>query len=170
MRILEAVPESVLFLYIENDRAKNNLIQRMKLKGLDGGRLIFGGALPYAEYLARYRVADLFLDTSPYNAGTTASDALWADLPVITFMGSSFSSRMGASLLNAIDMPELIASSQSEYEALAISLALNPIKMTEIKDKLRANRLNSPLFDTRLITRSLELAYSNIYERYQGGP
>ena len=169
MRILEAVPESVLFLYVENDRAKSNLIQRMELKGLDGGRLIFGGALPYAEYLARYRVADLFLDTSPYNAGTTASDALWADLPVITFMGSSFSSRMGASLLNAIDMPELIASSQSEYEALAISLALNPIKMTEIKDRLRANRLNSPLFDTRLITRSLELAYSNIYERYQGG-
>jgi len=169
MRILEAVPESVLFLYVENDRAKNNLIQRMKLKGLNEGRLIFGGVLPYAEYLARYRVADLFLDTSPYNAGTTASDALWADLPVITFMGSSFSSRLGASLLNALDMPELIASSQSDYESLAIRLANDPTKLMEIKDKLKNRRLTAPLFNTKSFTQSLESAYEYIYERYQHG-
>jgi len=169
MKILEAVPESVLFLYVENDCAKNNLIQRMELKGLDGGRLIFGGALPYAEYMARYRAADLFLDTSPYNAGTTASDALWADLPVITFMGSSFSSRMGASLLNALDMPELIASSQNEYESLAITLANDPTRLKAIKDKLKTRRLTAPLFNTKLFTQNLESAYENIYDRYQHG-
>jgi len=169
IRILENVPESVLFLYVDNESAKNNLLERLELAGLDKNRLVFGGALSYADYLARYRVADLFLDTSPYNAGTTASDALWAGLPVITFMGSSFSSRMGASLLNALDMSELIAASQEEYEYLAIRLARDSTKMAEIKRKLVANRLTTSLFNTKQFTKNLESAYLTVYERYQNG-
>ena len=117
--------------------------------------------------MARYRACDLFLDTAPYNAGTTASDALWAGVPILTVIGQSFASRMAASLLKAIELPELITSTQEEYEALAIDLAKNPQKLADIKLKLANNRLSTPLFDTPLFTKNLEAAYIKIYERYQ---
>jgi predicted O-linked N-acetylglucosamine transferase (SPINDLY family) len=113
------------------------------------------------------RVADLFLDTMPYNAGTTASDALWTGLPVLTCMGQSFASRVAASLLNAIELPELIATSQEQYEALAIELATHPTKLKLIKEKLERNRLTTPLFDTPRFTNYIEAAYIEVYKRYQ---
>ena len=112
---------------------------------------------------------DLFLDTLPYNAGATASDALWAGLPVLTCMGESFASRYAASLLNAMDSPELITYSQEEYEKLAIELATNPEKLNAIKERLVRKRQTSLLFDTRRFTRHLEAAYNQIHERQLAG-
>jgi len=121
------------------------------------------------EYLARYRVADLFLDTCPYNAGTTASDALRMGLPVLTLKGNSFNSREAASVITALNMPELITTTQPEYESVAIELAMNPKKLNTIKDKLVANLSKAPLYNTPLFTRNLESAYTMMYERYQNG-
>jgi predicted O-linked N-acetylglucosamine transferase (SPINDLY family) len=118
------------------------------------------------EHLARHRAADLFLDTLPYNAHTTASDALWAGLPVLTCMGESFASRVAASLLNAIELGELITDTQQEYEALAIELAKDSDKLKGIRDKLERNRLTTPLFDTNLFTEHIEMAYKQAYVRY----
>jgi predicted O-linked N-acetylglucosamine transferase (SPINDLY family) len=167
MRILNAVEGSVLFLYADNERVKANLIDEAILRGVDSARLVFGGRIPTEEYLARYRACDLFLDTFPYNAGTTASDALWTGLPVLTLMGSSFASRVAASLLNAIGLPELITATQEDYEALAIELATDPHKLPDIKLKLAKNCLTTPLFDTPLFTKNLETAFIKMYERYQ---
>ncbi len=167
MCILNAVKGSVLFLYTDNEWAKANLIKEAGLRDIDSTRLVFGGRIPTEEYLARYRVCDLFLDTFPYNAGTTASDALWMGLPVLTLLGQSFASRVAASLLNAIGLPELITSTQEEYEALAIELAMNPQKLADIKIRLNHNRHTTPLFDTPLFTKNLEAAYIQMYERYQ---
>ena len=166
MRILCAVPGSVLLLYSENKWAKENLISEAVKRGVDKKRLVFAGALLREEYLARYRIADLFLDTLPYNAGTTASDALWAGLPVLTCAGESFASRVASSLLNAIGIPELITTTQSEYEAMAIKLALNPGLLKSIKEKLAINRSNYPLFNTPLFTKNIEDAYTKMYGRY----
>lgn len=164
--ILKSVDESVIFIFAENLTARKNLLKEFQIRGVKEDRVIFAEHLPREEYLARYRLADLFLDTSPYNAGTTASDALWAGLPVLTFIGKSFSSRMGASILNAIGLPELIAKSQSDYELIAIELGKDPEKMGIIKQKLAKNRLTTPLFDLQLFVRNLELAYESVYARY----
>jgi predicted O-linked N-acetylglucosamine transferase (SPINDLY family) len=169
MRILNAVESSMLFLYADNKWAKANLIAEASLRGVDSARLVFGGRIPREEYLSRYRVCDLFLDTFPYNAGTTASDALWTGLPILTRMGRSFASRVAASLLNAIGLPELITSTQEEYEAFAIELAVNPNKLAEIKLKLANNRLTTPLFDTPLFTKNLEATYIKMYKETQVG-
>jgi protein O-GlcNAc transferase len=166
MRILNAVEGSILFLYAENEWSKVNLINEASLRGIDNARLIFGEHIPTEEYLARYRVCDLFLDTFPYNAGITASDALWAGLPVVTFMGQSFASRVAASLLNAVGLPDLVTTNQEDYEVLAIELAKNPKKLADIKLKLAKNRLTNPLFDTPLFTKNLETAYIKMMERY----
>ena len=167
MRILNTVEGSVLFLYAENEWAKANLIEEAGLRGIDSTRLVFGGRIPTEEYLARYRVCDLFLDTFPYNAGTTASDALWVGLPVLTLMGQSFASRVAASLLKAIGLPELITNSQEQYETLAIELARNPHKLEDVKLRLDHNRLTTLLFDTPLFTKNIEAAYIQMYERYR---
>ena len=166
MRILTAVPGSVLFLNAENKWAEANLKLEAEKKGVNQTRLVFADRIGRSEYLARYRVADLFLDTLPYNAGTTASDALWAGLPVLTCMGESFASRVAASLLNAIELPELITTSQEQYEATAIELATYPEKLKAIKDKLEKNRLTTALFDTPRFTKHIEAAYTQMYERY----
>ncbi|OWS72658.1 hypothetical protein CBI30_02605 [Polynucleobacter aenigmaticus] len=158
-KILLSVEGSVLLLYADNEEVKINLSREIEVRGVSGDRLIFAGRLSREEYLARYRAANLFLDTSPYNSGTTASDALWAGLPVLTFTGKSFSSRMGASILHAIGMPELVADSQKAYELLAIDLGNNPKKFEIIKAKLIKNRLATPLFDTQLFTRNLERSW-----------
>ena len=166
-KILLQVDDSVMLLHAENETVKRNLLAEFEARGIRETRIFFAERLPLAEYLARYRIADLFLDTSPYNAGTTASDALWAGLPVITFLGETFSARMGGSLLNAIGLPELVCHSQNEYEDLAIDLGKNREKLEEMKEKLAKNRLTMPLFDTTLFTRNLEVAYEKVYERYQ---
>jgi len=169
VRILKAVEDSVLFLYADNEWAKNNLKKEIEARGLDSARLVFGERIAIEEYLARYRVCDLFLDTFPYNAGTTASDALWVGLPVLTLAGKSFASRVAASLLNAIGLPELITNTPQEYESLAIELAKNPHKLESIKQNLASNRLKAPLFDTPLFTKHLEMAYQEMMARYQAG-
>ena len=168
MELLKEVPGSVIWLMKLNEAAEANLTKEAINNGINPNRIIYATRVPQVEdHLARYQLADLFLDTFPYNAGTTASDALWAGLPTLTTMGKSFASRMAASLLNAIGLPELITNTQEEYEALAIELAMNPNKLTDIKNKLASNRLTTPLFDTPLFTKNLEVAYSKMYERYQ---
>ena len=166
MRILKKVNGSVLLLYAENEQVSINLRKEISARGVAEGRLVFCKALPYAEHLARCRAADLFLDTLPFNAGTTASDALWAGLPVLTCAGEAFASRMGASLLNAIGLAELITSTQEEYERLAVDLATHPQRLKNIRLKLEENRLTTPLFDTQRFTTNLEAAFTRVYDRY----
>jgi predicted O-linked N-acetylglucosamine transferase (SPINDLY family) len=167
MRIIKAVPNSVLFLYCENKWAESNLMNEAEKRGVNKTRLSFCGRIERSQYLARYRLADLFLDTLPYNSGATASDALWAGLPVLTCMGESFASRVAASLLKAIELPELITSTQSEYEATAIELANNAQLYNAVKSKLERNRLKTSLFDTQSFTKNIENAYIKMYQRYQ---
>jgi predicted O-linked N-acetylglucosamine transferase (SPINDLY family) len=167
MRILKYVDGSVLWLFQANSWAADNLKKEAEKQGITPNRLVFAERVPLPEHLARHRQADLFLDTFPYNAHTTASDALWAGLPVLTLVGESFASRVAASLLNAIGLPELITSSQEEYEALAIELALNPKKLVDVKLSLANRRLIAPLFDTPLFTKNLEAAYIKMVEIYQ---
>jgi predicted O-linked N-acetylglucosamine transferase (SPINDLY family) len=159
MRILLAVPGSVLFLYADQALTQENLRLEAQKRGVAPERLIFGKRLAPDAYLARYQAADLFLDTLPFNGGTTASDALWAGLPVLTLMGQAFASRYAASLLTAIGLPELITTTPEQYEALAIELGQHPEKLTAIKEKLAHNRNTTPLFDTPLFTKHLEAAY-----------
>src|SRR5665811_1468247 len=167
MRILKQVESSVLWLLEDNSTAASNLKKEAVARGVNPERLIFAKRLPLAEHLARHRLADLFIDTLPYNAHTTASDALWAGLPVLTCPGEAFASSVAASLLTAIGLPELIATTQEEYEALAVELATNPERLEAIKKKLERNRLTAPLFDTRLFTKHIEDAYTQMVERYQ---
>ena len=167
MRILSQVEHSVLWLLEDNATAARNLRKEAEARGVDAARLIFARRVPFRDYLARYRTADLFIDTLPYNAGATASDALWAGLPVLTCMGEAFASRVAASLLNAIDLPELVTSSQAQYQALAVELATRPERLKQVRQKLETNRLTTPLFDTKLFTRYLEAAYTQMVERYQ---
>jgi predicted O-linked N-acetylglucosamine transferase (SPINDLY family) len=169
MRILKAVPGSALLLYASHAATENNLRTYAARHGVDPQRLAFGARLPPAEHLARYRAADLFLDTLPYNAGATASDALWAGLPILTLTGESFASRIAASLLTALGVPELITSTQQQYEQLAIELALDPQRLAQVRSKVQDNRLSSPLFDTPRFARNLEAAFTAIHERYQAG-
>jgi predicted O-linked N-acetylglucosamine transferase (SPINDLY family) len=167
MRLLKAVDGSVLWLYEDNAAAANHLRQEAEKRGVHPSRLVFAKRIPLAEHLARHQLADLFIDAFPCNAHTTASDALWAGLPVLTLMGNAFASRVAASLLNAIELPELITSTPQAYEALAIEIAKNPEKLAALKQKLASNRLTTPLFDTPQFTKDLERAYVQIYERYQ---
>jgi protein O-GlcNAc transferase len=132
-------------------------------------RLVFAKRMPLPEHLARHRLADLFLDTLPYNAHTTASDALWVGLPVLTQIGEAFAGRVAASLLKAVDLPELITQTQDQYQRLATELATNPAKLTAIKQRLGRNRFTTPLFNTRSFTRQIETTYKSMHERYQAG-
>ena len=169
VRILKAVPGSVLWLYIAGDAAERNIRASAGAAGLSPDRIVFARNVPHSEYLARLTLADLFLDTAPYNAGTTASDALWVGLPVLTRLGKTFAGRMGASLLTAVDLPELIAPSAEAYEAMAIALANDPARLGAIRGKLRANRSTARLFDTKRFARDIETAYTAMVERYRAG-
>ena len=166
MRILKRVDASALILSADNEVTADNLRREASQRGVDASRLVFCKKIPVPDYLARYRIADLFLDTAPFNGGTTVSDALWAGLPVLTCTGEAFASRMAASLLHAIGLPELITSTQEDYEAMAVDLATHPERLKAIKNKLERNRLTAPLFDTRLFTRHIEAAYTQMVERY----
>jgi len=167
MRMLERVDASVLWLLESNPEAARNLRRECAARGVRPERLVFAPHMPLAEHLARHRAADLFIDTLPYNAHTTASDALWAGLPLITCIGRTFPGRVAASLLKAIDMPELITTTQEEYEALAVELATHPRRLELIRHKLSRNRLTTPLFDTPLFTRHIEDAFAQMVERYR---
>jgi len=169
MHILARVPSSVLLLFVPNVLAQSNLEREAAHRGIDPDRIVFCGRLPYEEYLSRYLAVDLFLDTLPYNAGTTASDALWAGVPVLTRIGMSFAGRMAASLLEAIGLPELVVDSEEDYEAAAVELATDPARLAALKQRLADNRRVAPLFDTRRFTRSLETAFLQIHERHLAG-
>jgi predicted O-linked N-acetylglucosamine transferase (SPINDLY family) len=169
LRILSKVENSVFLLYSENPWASDNLRECAIKQGINPARLLFTSYLPREDYLAQYAIADLFLDTYPYNAGTTASDALWMSLPVITLQGNSFPSRVASSLLVNLDLPELIHQSIESYEDQAIELAKNPTKLNDLKIKLASNRLKEPLFNTSLFTRRLEQAFSSAYLRHLNG-
>lgn len=169
MRILQQVSGSVLWLLAIHPVASENLRKEAIARGVDPNRLIFAQRMKLPEHLARHRVADLFIDTWPYNAHTTASDALWAGLPVLTLAGRSFASRVGASLLNAVGLPELVTHRVEDYESLAIALANDSGRLAGIRHKLELNRLREPLFDCARFTRHLESAYEQIVQRYRDG-
>lgn len=169
MRVLHHVEGSVLWLLEDNATATKNLRQEATVRGIDATRLVFAQRLALPEHLARHRLADLFLDTLPCNAHTTASDALWAGLPVLTCIGETFASRVAASLLKAIGLPELITTTLKDYEALAVQLAHHPEQLTAIKHTLADNRLNYPLFNTQLFTQHIESAYQIMFNRSQVG-
>ena len=169
MRILHAVDGSVLWLLADNAEATANLRREAAARGLDPARLVFAPRAPLADHLARHACADLFLDTLPCNAHATASDALWAELPLLTCNGETFSGRVAASLLKAVGLPELIAPTMADYEMTAIRLGNNPAALSRLKAKLADNRLTTPLFDTARYTRHLEAAYMAMHERYLAG-
>lgn len=169
IRILNSVPNSVLWLFVDNEDAKENLTREAKQRGLDPKRLIFADRAPNEEYIARYRLADLFLDTLPYNAGTTASDALWAGLPVLTQIGETFAGRVAASVVTAIGLPELIAETSRSYESMAVQLATQPEMLERIGRKLAANRLTHPLFDIDRFARRIETAYQVVHDHRLSG-
>jgi len=167
MRILKQVDNSVLWLLEDNLEAASNLRREAVARGVSAERLVFAKRVPPAEHVARHDAADLFLDTLPYNAHTTASDALWAGLPLVTCVGQTFPGRVAASLLKAIDLQELITPTQEQYEALAVELATEPQRLRQIRQKLERNRMTTPLFDSRSFTKHIEDAYTQMYERYQ---
>jgi predicted O-linked N-acetylglucosamine transferase (SPINDLY family) len=169
MRLLKSVPDSVLWLLDDNATAKRNLELAAAARGVDPARLIFAPRVPPAVHLARHRLADLFLDTLPYNAHTTASDALWAGLPVITCQGAQFDGRVAASLLQTVGLGELVTHSMEDYERLALELARDPARLSALKTKLAANRHSSPLFDTDAFRRGIETAYWRMLEIAQNG-
>jgi protein O-GlcNAc transferase len=169
MRLLQALPGSVLWLLQDNPDAARNLKREAQSRGIDPGRLIFAPRAGPAEHLARHRQADLFLDTVPYNAHTTAADALWAGLPVLTRLGNAFPGRVAASLVRAVGLPDLVTHSAEEYEARAVELARDPALLLAFRQRLAINRSTYPLFDTRRFARHLEAAYVQIWERRQQG-
>ena len=169
MRLLQQVPGSVLWLLDENPTATANLKREAQQRGIDPGRLVFSGRIEMSEHFARNRVADLFLDTFPYTAHSTACDALWSGLPVLTRMGDSFASRVAGSLLTAMNLPELITHSLAEYEARALHLAQHPQELFALRERLIANRDSGPLFNTETFARRIEAAYTLMHQRRVDG-
>lgn len=167
--ILREAPNSVLWLIGDNEIRKQNLRAHAARQEVAPERLIFADMLPYASHLARYSLADLVLDTLPFNGGTSTSDALWGGAPVLTCKGGTYAGRMSASLLNAVGLPELIAPNLDAYRDIAIDLATHPAQAAALKQKLLANRHTAPLFNTASTTRHLEAAYGRMVERHQAG-
>ena len=167
MRLLSQLPDSVLWLLADNPEAVANLRHEAALRGVAPERLVFAERAPLPEHLARQRAADLFLDTLPCNAHTTASDALWAGLPLLTCLGQSFAGRVAASLLTAVGLPELVTHSLADYEALA--LAQQPARLAALRARLAAQIATAPLFDTPRFTAHLEQAYAEMVRRSRAG-
>jgi predicted O-linked N-acetylglucosamine transferase (SPINDLY family) len=166
MNILKAVPDSVLWLLECNPQAKTNLQKAAELRGVNASRLYFAPRIPMAGHLARHDLADLFLDTAPYNAHTTASDALWMCLPLLTYAGETFASRVAGSLLHAVNLPELVTTSLKDYESLAIELAGNPQRMEALRNQLRQSSDQLILFNTPAFVQALEQAYHEMWQAY----
>jgi predicted O-linked N-acetylglucosamine transferase (SPINDLY family) len=170
MRLLKAIPSSVLWLSYTNDTAARNLEREAEASGVPRERLAFAPFIASsADHLARLSLADLFLDTRPYNAHSSAADALWAGVPVLTSPGSTFAGRVAASLVHAAGLPEMVADSLESYEALALELAQSPAMLEHLKARLKRGRRSQPLFDTARFTRNLESAYLTMWDRYQKG-
>jgi protein O-GlcNAc transferase len=169
MRLLQEVRGSVLWLLEDNPTAARNLQREAERRGVGPGRVVFAPRMKMEEHLARHRLADLFLDTLPYNAHVTASDALWTGLPVLTHLGHTFAGRVAASLLAAVGLPELITRSWKEYEELALKLAANADLLASFRARLARNRATHPLFDTERYRRHIEAAYVTMWERIQRG-
>jgi len=167
---LRAVDGSILWLQAGNPTAENNLRREAQRRDVAPERLLFAPRVARAEdHLARLSLADVFLDTLPFNAHTTASDALWVGLPVVTCLGTSFPGRVAASLLNALGLPELVTKSLTGYRDLALALARDPERLADLKARLLRNRETEALFDTPRFTRHLESAYRTMWERQQAG-
>jgi predicted O-linked N-acetylglucosamine transferase (SPINDLY family) len=156
MQILHATPGSLLWLLADNPEAQTHLLQHVANAGMDPARVVLAHRVPYLEYLARFALADVFLDTFPFTGGVTTSDALWMGLPVVTRAGRSFASRMSGSLLHAVGLPELVTESFDDYVALAIDLSRQPARLQHMRQTLEQNRQSSPLFDTPRTCRNLE--------------
>ncbi|MGA8032189.1 MAG: hypothetical protein WCB48_07315, partial [Casimicrobiaceae bacterium] len=169
MRLLRNVCGSVLWLLDGGAVAERNLRMEAEARGVDPRRLVFAPRLPLAEHLARHRLADLGVDTLPCNAHTTASDALWTGLPFLTCSGIAFASRVAASLLHALNLPELATDSLAEYEARAIAFARSPALTQSIREKLARERSKGPLFDTERYRRHIEIAYQTMWEMHLRG-
>ena len=169
MRLLRQVEGSVLWLFENNTLMAHNLRREAEARGIPPARLVFAPFAELADHLARLRLADLYLDVLPYNAHTGASDALWAGLPIVTCTGTSFAGRVATSLLQAMDVPELITRDLGEYEARALTLARNPFILTDVKVKLMKNRLGTKLFDFSRYRRHLEEAYIHMWQRQDRG-
>ena len=171
MRILQQVPGSVLWLQAAGqEKVKENLRKEAQARGVNPARLVFADKLEsMAEHLARHRLADVFLDTLPFNAQTTAVDALWAGLPVLTCMGEGVIARMAGSVLMALGLEELVTNDWQEYEEKAVRIGLEAGYAKSLKEKLERNRKDSPLFDTQRLTRNMERAYEQMHERVQQG-
>ncbi len=167
MRLLKRVEGSVLWLRADGPVPAQNLRREAEARGVRGDRLVFAARMPIDQHMARHRLADLFLDTWLYNAHATAADALWAGLPVLTCKGRSFQSRVAASMLNCIGLPELIANSPEAYEAIALQLVDDHTRRNAIRTRLAESRLSSPLFDAALQARHIEAAFTSLYERYE---
>ena len=166
MRLLNKVEGSVLWLRPSNKWAELNIKKEAQKRKVDPERIVFAGKVPMDEHLARHRLADLFIDTFAFNAHSTATEALWAGLPIVTKTGQGFAARVAGSLLNAVGLPELVTESEEAYEALAMELATNPEHLADIKVKLEANRLTQPLFNTKQYTNHLENGYQQVYQNY----
>jgi hypothetical protein len=167
MRVLQKVPDSVLWVRSAGASMEKNLCEEAQSRGVDPKRLVFAGRVPsMADHLARYRLADLFLDTFPFCAQTTASDALWAGVPVVTCVGESSMSRICASLLHALEMPELVTRSLQEYEGKVLELVNDVAKLQETRKKLHVQKAVAPLFNTALYTRNIENAYIEMVNKY----
>jgi len=169
MRLLDRTPASVLWLLGSSELVCSNLRREAAQLGVDPGRLVFAAREPYAAHLARLKLADLFLDTSPFNGGTTVSDALWAGLPVITCAGDAFAARMAGSLLRAVGLPDLVTRAVEGYESKALDLALRPRELQALRLRLTEKRDVAPLFDTDRFRRHLESAYEQMWRRHELG-
>ena len=169
MRLLQKTEGSILWLRESNDASMRNLRREAERRDVAGERLVFAPAWPLADHLARHRLADLFLDTLPCGAHTGASDALWAGLPVLTCLGTSFAGRVAASLLHAIGLPDMVMHSLEDYETRALELAHNPNALAEIRERLARNRETHAPFDTARFTRNLETAYEQMVKRHRSG-
>jgi predicted O-linked N-acetylglucosamine transferase (SPINDLY family) len=166
MRQLRSAPGSVLWLLETNDLVKGNLRSEAGKRGVDPARLIFAPVVPPADHLGRHQHADLFLDTLPCNAHTTASDALWAGLPVLTCSGDTFAGRVAGSLLMAMGMPELVTGSLEAYQQTALALARDPQRLTALRQKLQEKRDTSALFDLPKLTGNIEAAFARMWQTW----
>ena len=169
MKILHKVENSVLWLLDNNEVSKNNLLREARARNINSDRLIFSKRTAHDRYLAQFNHADLYLDTFNYNAGATASSALWMGVPVLTMAGISYAARMASSLLKSIDLPELITTSIYDYEKLALELSTRPEKLDAIKEKLKKNRSEKPLFNTEMYTRHFEEGMSQVFNNFISG-